>query len=168
MTVTIEELEAALVAAFSPVVIDRAMIDEPTALWHVAQWQVYDDYADLAAFEGKTWREFPAELLWRHSTLLNYAGDDLWRAALPGYLWYLLHERQRFNDLPWQVAGQLRRKDDPESHPRFDRRIAPFSSAQRTAIRDVIAYLATMPPAEEIMSEALRTWNKLVAESDNQ
>lgn len=161
MTATIEELETALVSAFPPVVIDRAMIDDPTALWHVAQWQVYDDYADLAAFEGKTWHEFPAELLWRHSTMLLYAGDALWRAALPGYLLYLLHERQRFNDLPWQVAGQLRRKDDPEDHPKFDRRISPFSSVQRATIRNVIAYLATVPPAEEIMSEALRTWKNL-------
>jgi hypothetical protein len=28
---------------------DLATIDEPTVLWHV-----YDDYAELAAFEGKT------------------------------------------------------------------------------------------------------------------
>lgn len=158
MTATIEALEAALVAAFPPVVIDRAMIDDPAA-----HWDVYEDYPDLIAFEGKSWREFPAELLWRHSAMLLYAGDALWRAALPGYLLYLLHERQRFNDLPWQVAGQLRRKDDPEYHPKFDRRIAPFSPAQRSAIRDVIAYLTTVPPAEEIMSEALRTWEQLVA-----
>jgi len=46
----IEKFEDALVSAFPPVKIDRAMIDEPTALWHV-----YDD-SDLAAFEGRTWR----------------------------------------------------------------------------------------------------------------
>lgn len=152
----VEELEAALVSAFPPVVIDSAMIDEPTALW-----DVYEDYTDLAAFEGKTWREFPAELLWRHSAMLLYAGDVLRRAALPGYLWYLLHERRQFNDLPWQVAGELRRKDDPEYHPRFDRRIATFSSVQLVVIRDVLGFLATVPPTEEIMSQALVSWNSL-------
>jgi hypothetical protein len=152
----IEKLEDALVTSFPPVKIDRAMIDEPTALWHV-----YDDYSDLAAFEGKTWRELPAELIVRHSTLPIYAGDSLWCAILPGYLWYLLHERKRFNDLPFQLAGQFTRKDDPESHPRFDRRIAAFSPAQRAAIRDVLTLLATVSPMEETMSLALATWNNL-------
>jgi hypothetical protein len=57
----IEKLENALVSVFPPVTIDRAMIDGLTALWHV-----YDGYAELAAFEGKTWRELPAELIVRH------------------------------------------------------------------------------------------------------
>ena len=73
----IEKLEDPLTSAFPLVTIDRAMIDEPTALWHV-----YDDYAELAAFEGKTWREFAPELLYKHSMLLVFAGDDLWRATL--------------------------------------------------------------------------------------
>jgi hypothetical protein len=155
----IEKLEAALVAAFPPVTIDRAMIDEPTALWHV-----YDDYPDLAAFEGKTWRQLPAELLYKHPMLLVFAGDALWRETLPGYLSYLLHERTQFNALPFQVASQLTRKDDPDSHPRFDRRIAPLSSVQRMAIRDVLALLATVSPLEETMSRALATWNNLQLE----
>ena len=56
----IDKLDGALASAFPPVTIDRAMIDEPTALWHA-----YDDYADLAAFEGKTWTELPVESLLR-------------------------------------------------------------------------------------------------------
>lgn len=152
----IEKLEGALVIAFPPVTIDRAMIDEPTA-----NWDVYDDYADLAAFEGKTWRELPAALLYKHSALLLWAGDTFWRAVLPGYLWYLLHERSLFNDLPWQVAGQLTRKDDPEYHPKFDRRIAGLTHEQAAAIRGALALLATVSPLEEAMSRALTTWNTL-------
>jgi hypothetical protein len=152
----IAQLEDALESAFPPVTIDRAMIDEPTALWHV-----YDDYTDLAAFEGKTWRELEPELLYRHPMLLVFAGDDLWRTTLPGYLWYLLHERTLFNALPFQVASQLTRKDDPDSHPRFDRRIAPLSPEQRATIRDVLAFLATVSPLEEAMSRAITTWNNL-------
>ncbi len=152
----IEKLEDALVSAFPPDKIDRAMIDEPTALWHV-----YDDYADLTAFEGKTWRELPADLVVRHATLPIYAGDSLWRATLPGYLWYLLHAPVQFNEVPSQLARQLTRREDPEYHPKFDRRIGPFSPAQRTAIRDVLAFLATVPLMEDTMSRALATWNNL-------
>lgn len=153
----IENLEDALSSAFPPVTIDRAMIDEPTAIW-----DVYEDYADLAAFEGKTWRELAPELLYKHSALLLWAGDALWRAILPGYLWYLLHERTLFNDLPFQVASQLTRKDDPEYHPKFDRRIAGLSREQRAAIRDVLTLLATVSPLEEAMSRALASWNNLM------
>jgi hypothetical protein len=152
----IEKLEHALAAAFPPVTIERAMIDEPTSLW-----EVYEGYADLAGFEGKTWRELPVEHLVRHPGLLVYAGDTLFHAMLPAYLCYLLHERRRFNALPFQVAGQLTRKDDPDSHPRFDRRIARFTSAQRIAVRDVLALLATVYPIEDPMSAALATWNHL-------
>jgi len=152
----IKKLEDALTFAFPVVTIDRAMIDEPTALWHV-----YDDYPDLVAFEGKTWRELAPELLYKHPMLLVFAGDTLWRATLPGYLWYLLHERTQFNALPFQVAGQLTRKDDPDSHARFDRRIAMLSPAQRMVIRDVLAHLATVSPLEETMSRALTAWNNL-------
>lgn len=153
----IEKLEDALSSAFPAVTIDRAMIDEPTA-----NWDVYEDYADLAAFEGKTWRELTPEQLYKHSALLLWAGDALWRAILPGYLQYLLHERTLFNDLPFQVASQLTRKADPESHPKFDRRIAGLSREQRTAIRDVLMLLATVSPLEEAMSRALASWNSVM------
>lgn len=156
MTATIEELEAVLVAAFPPVVIDRAMIDEPTALWFV-----YDDYAELAAFEGKTWRDLPADLIVRHATLPIYAGDSLWRATLPGYLWYLLRAHGQWNEVPSQLACQLTRQEDPEYHPKFERRIAPFSPVQRSVIRDVLAFLSTVPLMEDEMSRALETWNSL-------
>src|SRR5215475_202164 len=139
-----EKLENALASAFPPVAIDRAMIDEPTAIW-----DVYEDYADLAAFEGKTWRELVPQLLFKHSALLLWAGDAFWRALLPGYLWYLLHERTLFNDLPWQVAGELTRREDPGARLRFDRRIAALSAEQRAVIRDAVARLATRRPMEE-------------------
>jgi hypothetical protein len=156
MTATIEELAEALVSAFPPVVIDRAMIDDPTA-----NWDVYEDYADLAAFEGKTWRELAPELLYKHSALLLWVGDVLWRAILPGYLWYLLHERTLFNDLPWQVAGELTRSDDPAARLKFDRRTAPLSGEQRAVIRDVVAHLSTVRPMEQPMTRALATWNNV-------
>jgi hypothetical protein len=122
---------------------------------------VYDDYSDLAAFEGKTWRELPAELIVRHAILPIYAGDSLWRATLPGYLWYLLHVREHFNEVPSPLALQLTRREDPEYHPKFDRRIGPFSPEQRVAIRDVLAVLATAPLMEDTMSRAFATWNNL-------
>lgn len=153
---SIEKLEDALVFAFPPVVIDRAMIDEPTALWHV-----YDEYAEFVAFEGKTWRDLPTELLVRHATLPIYAGDSLWRAVLPGYLWYVLHERRQWNEVPFQLAGQLTRKADPEYHPKFDRRVGPFSQVQRAAIRDVLTFLVTVPLMADAMTKALPTWNNL-------
>lgn len=152
----IEKLESALVSAFPPVTIDRAMLDEPTA-----NWSVYDDEADLVAFQGQTWRGLPADVLVRHPTLPVYAGDTLFRATLPGYLRYLLHERKQFNDLPFQLAGQLTRKNNPASQTKFDRRIATFSPAQRAAVRDVLAHLATVSPMEDTMSIALSTWNNL-------
>lgn len=152
----IEKLEDALTSAFPQVTINRAMIDEPTAIW-----DVYEDYADLAAFEGKTWRELTPELLYKHSALLLWAGDTCWRAVLPGYLWYLLHERTLFNDLPWQVAGELTRRDDPAARLKFDRRIAALSAEQRAVIRDVVAFLSTIRPMEQPMSLALATWNNV-------
>jgi hypothetical protein len=151
-----EDLEARLESAFPPVTIDRAIIDEPTAIW-----DVYEDYSDLVAFEGKSWRELPAELLYRHSTLPLWAGDALWRATLPGYLWRLLHQRKRFNDLPFQLAGELTRSGGPPAISKFDRRIAVFSARQRGVIRDVLAFLATVEPMKDAMSRALATWNNL-------
>jgi hypothetical protein len=152
----IEKLEDALASAFPPVPIDRALIDEPTAIW-----DVYEDYADLVTFEGKTWRDLPAELLCRHSALPLWAGDALWRTVLPAYLWYLLHERERFNDLPFQLAGELTRSDDPAARLKFDRRIAALSAEQRAVVRDVVSLLATIRPMEEPMSRALATWNNV-------
>jgi hypothetical protein len=152
----IEQLEAALLAAFPPVAIDRAMIDEATA-----NWDVYEDYAALGAFEGKTWRELAPELLYRHSALLLWVGDALWRVVLPGYLWYLLHERTLFNDLPWQVAGELTRGDDPAARLKFDRRVAALSERQRTVVRDVVAHLTTVRPMEQPMYRAHTTWKSI-------
>jgi hypothetical protein len=153
---TVENIEAALERAFVAAPIDREVIDEPTSLW-----DVYDEYADLVALEGKTWRDVPAEFLVRHPSLLVYAGDALFRAMLPAYLRYLLHERAQFNAMPFQVAGQLERGVDPELHPKFDRRVALFVAEQRAAVRDVLTLLATVRPLEEPMAAALETWKHL-------
>lgn len=149
-----EELEGALTSAFPPVTIDRAMIEESTA-----NWSVYDDKADLVAFEGRTWRELPATLLKRHPTLPIYAGDELFCTTLPAFLRYLLHERESFNDLPFQLAGQLTRRTDVDNK-KLDRRISRLTTAQRGVVGEVLAYLATVVPMDEIMERALATWNK--------
>src|SRR5262245_26830164 len=141
----IEKLEDALVAAFPPVIIDRAMIDEPTA-----NWDVYDDYADLVVFEGNTWRDLPAVVLKRHSTLPIYAGDALFCATLPALLRYLLHERESFNDLPWQLAGQLTRRTDVDND-KLDRRLSRLTAAQRATVGELLSHLATVAPMDEIM-----------------
>lgn len=150
------DLDRALVLAFPPIAIDRAMIDDPTA-----NWSVYDDVADLSAFEGESWITLAPALLVQHSTLPIYAGDALFRATLPAYLQYLLHERTRFNDLPFQLAAQLTRKSAPASHAKFDRRVAPLTQAQREATRGALALLSTVSPMEEAMSLAHATWNLL-------
>lgn len=149
----IERLEEALASAFPPITIDRAMLDEPTA-----NWSVYDDTADLVAFEGKTWRELPADLLKRHPTLPIYAGDALFCTTLPAFLRYLLHERESFNDLPFQLAGQLTRRTDVDNK-KLDRRLSHLTTAQRSAVGELLAYLATRAPIDEIMGRALATWN---------
>lgn len=136
----IEKLEDALTSAFPPVTIERAMIDEPTA-----NWSVYDDRADLAALEGKTWRELPAALLKRHPTLPIYAGDALFCTTLPAFLRYLLHERESFNDLPFQLAGQLTRRTDVDNK-KLDRRLSRLTAAQRAVVGEMLAYLATVAP----------------------
>jgi hypothetical protein len=150
----IEKLEDALTSAFPPVTIDRAMIDEPTA-----NWSVYDDSADLVAFEGKTWRELPAALLKHHPTLPIYSGDALFCTTLPAFLRYLLHERESFNDLPFQLAGQLTRRTDVDNK-KLDRRLSRLTTAQRAVVGEMLAYLATVAPMDEIMGRALATWNK--------
>lgn len=152
----IEKLDAALASAFPAVTIDRSTVDEPTALWNI-----YEARDELADFWGRTWHELPAALLVRHSTLPIYAGDALFRATLPAYLRYLLHEREQFNDLPFQLARQLTRSSDPASQARFDRRIARLTPPQRAAVREVLAHLSTVPPMEDTMSAALPTWNDL-------
>jgi hypothetical protein len=148
----IDKLEEALVAAFPLVTIDRAMIDEPTA-----NFDVYEDYADLAAFEGKTWRGLSAAVIKRHPTLPIYAGDALFCTTLPAFLRYLLHERESFNDLPWQLAGQLTRRTDVDNN-KLDRRLSLLTTAQRAVVGELLAYLASVAPMDEIMSRALATW----------
>ncbi|MGN6109483.1 MAG: hypothetical protein ACTHU0_30530 [Kofleriaceae bacterium] len=129
------------------------MLDEPTA-----NWSVYDDTADLVGFEGKTWPELPADLLKRHPTLPIYAGDALFCTTLPAFLRYLLHERESFNDLPFQLAGQLTRRTDVDNK-KLDRRLSHLTTAQRAAVGELLAYLATRAPIDEIMGRALATWN---------
>ncbi len=152
----IDKLEDTLVSAFPPVTIDRAMLDEPTA-----NWDSYDDddRADLVALEGKTWLDLPAAVLKRHPTLPIYAGDALFCTTLPAFLRYFLHERESFNDLPFQLAGQLTRRTDVDNK-KLDRRLLRLTTAQRAAVGEMLAYLATVAPMDEIMGSALATWNQ--------
>ena len=152
---TQDELDAALAAAFLAVPIDRATIDEPTG-----RWDYYDDASELMSLEGLTWRQLEPTFLVRHATLVNYAGDGLFRAVLPAYLRYLLNDRPS-NEVPFHVGGQLIRKDDLDGRRIFDRRTDPLTGAQRTAIREVLAYLATVVPMDEVMTRAHATWSQL-------
>ena len=142
---------AALEAAFPPVAIDRAMIDEPTSLW-----DDYDDYPDLAELEGNSWRDVDAAWLWKHPDMLVGCGDSLWRALLPAYLALLLRPLDRVNSLPWHVAGVLER--NPERATKVDRRVAPLTHAQRAAIRAALVRLAAIHPFEAPMARALASW----------
>lgn len=145
-----ESLEAALVAAFPAVQIDRAMLDEPTA-----RLSDYDDHAVLEQLEGKSWRELPDSMLYEHSTLLIYAGDRLFHATVPAFLHYLLREHDVYNDLGHQVAGELTREDAPA---KLERRMGCFTPAQRAAVRDVLAHLANHRFWKQPMTRALETW----------
>jgi hypothetical protein len=92
-------------------------------------------------------------------TLSIYAGDALFCTTLPALLRYLLHERESFNDLPFQLAGQLTRRTDVDNK-KLDRRLSRLTTAQRAVVGEMLAYLATVAPMDEIMGRALATWNK--------
>lgn len=151
-----QNLEDALVTAFPAIAIDRMTIDEPTA-----NWSVYDDISsisELAELEGKTWQEVPADFLERHTGLPVFAGDSLFCTMLPAYLRYLMQARERFNDLPFQVAGQLTRRTDVDND-KLDRRRSKLSTAQRAVVGKVLDHLATVPPMDEVMARAASSWN---------
>jgi hypothetical protein len=150
-----DDLEAKLVAAFPAQTIDRSMIDEPTAVW-----DEYDEAGELHAFEGKTWRELPADLIERHIALLVHAGDTLFLALLPAYLRHLLDEPTVHNALPYHVAGELERPEVPTPSLRYERRAARLTSAQRTATADVLGYLATKFRIGARMARVLASWNR--------
>lgn len=152
---TQDELNTALAAAFPDLPIDRATIDEPTG-----RWDYYDDVSELRSLEGLTWRQLEPGFLSRHATLVNYAGDELFRAVLPAYLRYLLNS-QPSNEVPFHVGGQLTRRDDADGRRIFDRRIDPLTAAQRIAVREVLAHLATVVPMDEVMTRAHATWCRL-------
>lgn len=153
----VDKLVEALIHAFPADVIDAATFDEPTA-----NWLVYDDVADLRGFQGRTWRDLPAETLVRHATLPIYAGDHLFHAIVPAFLRHVLLEVRRLDELPFQLAGQLTRRDEPEHWPKFDRRAALFTATQRAAVRAVLAHLAQRPTLDEPMARAMATWSQLV------
>jgi hypothetical protein len=74
---TAGDLDEALVAAFPVVTIDRAMIEEASAVW-----DAYLEYDELTLFEGRTWRELPSSLLLDHSSLLG-----CWRSVTCSRSW---------------------------------------------------------------------------------
>lgn len=148
---TIEALRAALIAAFPAEPLARDLLDEPTN---------YEERAELAPLAGRTWRDIEPGFLVRHASLLVYASAAQYRALLPAYLLYLL-DHDAFNEVPFQVARQLTRKDDPVDQQIFDRRIAGLGTDQRGVVRRVIAHLATKEPMQEAMSRAVPSWQRL-------
>ena len=152
---TPDELNQLLSAAFPPMPIDRATLDEATG-----RWDYYDNASELSSLEGLTWPEVEPAFLARHANLMNYAGDALFRATLPAYLRYLVVERPS-NEVPFHVGGQLIRKDDLDGQRIFDRRTTSMTKEQRVAVREVLAFLATVVPMDEVMTRAHATWSEL-------
>jgi uncharacterized protein DUF6714 len=145
------ELRASLLAAFPAAPLSKELLAEPTN---------YEEHHELATLAGTTWRDITTAFLVRHASLLVYASPSQYRALLPAYLLYLV-EHDAFNEVPFQVARQLTRKDDPTDQQIFDRRIAGLDAAQRAVVRRVIEHLATKEPMQEPMSRALASWQQL-------
>ncbi len=160
MTDRTDELVEALANAFPTSIIDSTLRDEPSATW-----SVYDDVADLESIWGKSWQELPAEALVRHATLPIYAGDQLFHAIVPAFLRHVLLEDRRVDELPFQLAGQLTRSDELDRQPKFDRRAALFTPAQRATVRDVLAHLSSRPAIDEPMARAMETWDPLAGDA---
>lgn len=146
------ELRTALIAAFPPVPITRAMIDTPDA-----RWSGYEERDDLARLEGKAWTELEPELLERHGTLLVHTGGALYRAILPAYL-LLLAEHELHTALPFHVAGQVTRGDHRIEQEIFDERVGPMTAEQRAVVRRAIALLAKHALMKDVMKVAFRSW----------
>lgn len=146
------ELAAALVAAFPARPLTRARLVEPSA-----GWEDYRDGDFLAEVEGKTWRELDHGFLDRHHSALRYAGAEGFGALLPAYLQRLL-EARAFNEVPFVVAGELKRYGDPAMTAIFDARVAPLDGAQRAVVRRVLEVLMTREPMEAAMMAAFESW----------
>lgn len=146
-------LDLVVESAFSAVVIEREMLDEPSAMW-----SAYAEESELEQLEGFTWREIPSALLYRHRHLLGCAGDNLFRATLPAYLRHALHEQGPFRNLSWNLGWNL--ANPATSQNRLDGRLAILTRAQRHATRDVLAHLATHDAA---IAYAHRTWCALTS-----
>lgn len=152
---TPDELNQLLSSAFPPTPIDRATLDEVTG-----RWDYYDHASELSTLAGLTWRQIEPAFLARHANLMNYAGDALFRAMLPAYLRYLIDERPS-NEVPFHVGGQLIRKDDLDGQRIFDRRTTSMTKGQRVAVREVLGFLSTVVPMDEVMARAHATWSAL-------
>lgn len=146
------EVRTALVAAFPPAPITRAMIFAPDA-----RWTHYEERDALALLEGVQWTELAAAVLEQHEALLVHAGAALFGAVLPAYL-TLLAEREYHTALPFFVAGQLVRKDNDVDQQIFDERFGSMTDEQRAAVRVACAWLATREPTQESMSIASTSW----------
>jgi hypothetical protein len=152
--VNVDELCSSLFKAFPRTPITRAAIDDPEAIW-----DVYDERADLASVVGKTWDEIEPASIVRHDVLLIYAADELYRLMLPAYLHYLLRN-EAYNEVPFHVAGQLTRKNDPAGHARFEARVGSLTNEQRSVVREMIVHLSQVEPMQAVMRVALSAWDE--------
>jgi hypothetical protein len=151
-----DDLAAALGGAFPLLPIDLAMLEDPSS-----NWDAYDERSELAALVGSTWADLPPQAISRHAPAIIYAGDRLFHELVPAFLAYSLGTTKQLDDVRFQLASQLTRREDVAYHGKFDRRLAYFTIDQRTVVRDTVAHLATRPALAEVMTPAADTCERL-------
>lgn len=147
-----DALAGALVEAFPARPLTRELLTEPAAAWE--DYREGDIVQELA---GKTWLELDHAFLDRHHSALRYAGPAGFAALLPAYLRRLV-EQPAFNEMPFVVAGELKRYGDPTIEKIFDERIARLDSKQRATVKRVIESLTTRAPMEAAMAVAFESY----------
>lgn len=129
-----------------------SLLIEPSAAW--------EDYRDgdlVEELAGRSWLELDHAFLDRHHSALRYAGPTGFAALLPAYLRRLVEE-PAFNEIPFVVAGELKRYGDATIEKIFDERIARLEPNQREVVKRVLAYLTTREPMETAMSAAFDSY----------
>lgn len=150
-----QDLRSALIESFPARSIERTDLEAPSE-----RWGNYDEAeAWRADVLGKSWPELTAAVLERHHGALRYAGNATFALLLPAYLLYLV-EHRAFNEVPFTVAGELKRYGDRVNLRIFDDRVAQLTADQRSVIRDVVSSLTSREPMEAVMTAAFESYWK--------
>jgi len=132
------------------------MLEEASGRW----WNYKAADALRSHVEGRVWTDLDAPFVEAHASALISAGTATYVALLPAYLVYLL-EHDAYNEVPFFVAGELTRTDDPVDERIFAARLAALGAEQRSIVRKVIELLTMRAPMERAMRAALATWRNL-------